>query len=58
MEKELISVVVLTKNEEEKIAQCLDSVKWADEIIVVDNGSTDRTVKITRRYTDKRKVRQ
>ncbi len=48
-----VSVVILTKNREQKIARCLDSVKWADEIIVVDDESTDRTVKIAHKYTDK-----
>jgi glycosyltransferase involved in cell wall biosynthesis len=51
--KVLISVVVLTKNEEERLARCLDSVKWADEIIVVDDESRDATVEIARRYTDR-----
>jgi len=45
-----LSVVILTKNEESCIAACLDSVKWADEIIVVDDESTDRTVEIVKRY--------
>jgi glycosyltransferase involved in cell wall biosynthesis len=49
-----LSVVVLTKNESGRIAKCLDSVKgWADEIIVIDDESTDDTVKIVRQYTDK-----
>jgi glycosyltransferase involved in cell wall biosynthesis len=48
-----LTVVVLTKNEEGRIAKCLDSVKWADEIIVVDDESTDKTLEIVRRYTDK-----
>ena len=48
-----LSVVVLTKNEEGCIADCLESVKWADELIVVDDQSTDKTVEIVKRYTDK-----
>jgi glycosyltransferase involved in cell wall biosynthesis len=48
-----LSVLVLTLNEERNIAACLDSVRWADEIIVVDSGSTDRTVELARAYTDK-----
>jgi len=48
-----ISVIVLTKNEQACISECLDSVKWADEIIVVDDESTDRTIEMVRRYTDK-----
>jgi glycosyltransferase involved in cell wall biosynthesis len=48
-----LSVVVLTKNEQERIAKCLDSVKWADEIIVVDDESLDRTREIVKHYTDK-----
>lgn len=48
-----LSVVVLTKNEESCIAQCLESVKWADEIIVVDDESTDKTVEIVKKYNCK-----
>ena len=48
-----LSVVVLTKNEETRIARCLESVKWADEIIVVDDESTDRTVEIARKFTQR-----
>lgn len=52
-EKIPISVVVLTKNEESCIADCLDSVKPADEVIVVDDESMDRTIEIARKFTDK-----
>lgn len=53
MPKETLSVVIITKNEEDKIARCLESVKWADEIVIVDDLSSDDTVKICREYTDK-----
>lgn len=49
-----LSVIILTYNEERNVRDCLDSVcGLADEIFVVDSGSTDRTLKITKRYTDK-----
>jgi glycosyltransferase involved in cell wall biosynthesis len=48
-----ISVIIITYNEEENIKACLESVKWADEIIVVDSFSTDKTVQICQDYTDK-----
>jgi glycosyltransferase involved in cell wall biosynthesis len=48
-----LSVIVITRDEEHTIADCLDSVSWADEIVVFDSGSRDRTVEICRRYTDK-----
>lgn len=49
-----LSVVVLTKNEEKNIQACLDSVAdLADEIVVVDDESRDKTVDIARRYTDR-----
>lgn len=51
-----LSVIVITKNEEAAIDACLASVAWADEIVVVDSGSTDRTVDICRRYTGKIQV--
>ena len=46
-----LSVIVITKNEALNIRDCLESVKWADEIIVVDSGSTDDTVAICREFT-------
>jgi glycosyltransferase involved in cell wall biosynthesis len=49
----MISVTVICKNEEDNILECLESVKWADEIIVVDSFSSDRTVEIAREFTDK-----
>lgn len=49
-----LSVCLIVKNEEEVLSRCLDCVKkFADEIVVVDTGSTDRTVKIASSYTDK-----
>jgi len=49
-----LSVVVITKNEEKNIGECLASVNnWANEIIVVDDLSSDKTVEIARGYTDK-----
>lgn len=49
----MISVIVITKNEEDRIKACLESVKWADEIIIVDSGSVDNTLKIASEYTEK-----
>jgi glycosyltransferase involved in cell wall biosynthesis len=46
-----LSVIVITKNEAQCIRRCLDSVRWADEIVVVDSGSTDETVAIAQQYT-------
>ena len=45
-----ISAIIVTKNEEKMIKDCLESIKWVDEIIIVDDISTDRTVEICRRY--------
>jgi len=49
----MISVIVITKNEQDRITACLESVKWADETIVIDNGSEDKTLTIAKKYTDK-----
>lgn len=48
-----ISVALITYNEEANIRACLDSVKWADEIVVVDSHSTDGTPGIAREYAEK-----
>jgi glycosyltransferase involved in cell wall biosynthesis len=45
-----LSVIITTFNEEVNIADCIESVSWADEILVVDSFSTDRTVEIAQRY--------
>jgi glycosyltransferase involved in cell wall biosynthesis len=46
-----ISVSVITFNEEKNIERCLKSVTWADEIVVVDSGSKDKTVELAKKYT-------
>jgi len=53
MEKLPLSVVVITRNEEDNIEECLKSVMLADELIVLDDNSSDKTVDIARRFTDK-----
>ncbi|HUO44189.1 MAG TPA: glycosyltransferase family 2 protein [Burkholderiales bacterium] len=45
-----LSVVIITRDEAPVIARCLESVAWADEIIVLDSGSTDATVEIARSH--------
>lgn len=47
---ENITVTIIALNEEENIRECLESVKWADEIIVSDSGSGDRTAEICREF--------
>ncbi len=49
----MLSVVVITKNEGSRIKACLESIKWAAEIVVVDTGSTDQTLDIVKKYTNK-----
>jgi glycosyltransferase involved in cell wall biosynthesis len=48
-----LSVTIITHNEEANIVPCLESARWADEIVVLDSGSTDRTVELARRFTDR-----
>jgi glycosyltransferase involved in cell wall biosynthesis len=48
-----LSVAVVTLNEEERLRACLESVVWADEIVVVDAGSSDKTMAIAREFTDR-----
>lgn len=53
-----LSAVVITLNEEKNIADCLETLKFADEIIVVDSESSDQTREIARRFTPKVSVRK
>jgi len=48
-----ISACIVALNEENNIRGCLESVKWVDEIVIIDAFSSDRTVEICREYTDK-----
>src|SRR5438105_1476439 len=52
-----IAAVVITKNEERNITACLESLKWVDEMVVVDAESSDRTVELAKAYTSKVFVR-
>ena len=48
-----LSATIMTLNEEQRIRKCLESIRWADEIVVLDSRSTDGTVEICREFTDK-----
>ncbi|HET7876266.1 MAG TPA: glycosyltransferase family 2 protein [Methylomirabilota bacterium] len=52
-----LSVTVIAWNEEERLRPCLESAAWADELIVVDGESTDKTVPLAREFTDRVWVR-
>lgn len=45
-----VSVIITTFNEEVNVAECIESALWADEIVLVDSYSTDRTIEIAKRY--------
>jgi glycosyltransferase involved in cell wall biosynthesis len=47
---EKLTVVVIARNEEDKIEDCLKSVKWATQIVVIDNASTDKTAEIAKKH--------
>jgi len=53
-----ISAIIIAGREEINIAACLESVRWADEIVVVNSESKDRTVEIAKQFTDKVFVRK
>lgn len=48
-----ISASIIVFNEEANIAEVCETVSWADEIVIVDSNSTDKTVEIANKYTDK-----
>ncbi len=52
-----VSAFIICFNEEQNIRRSLESIKWCDEIVIVDSGSTDRTLDICREYTKKIFVR-
>lgn len=53
MKNEKLSAIIVAKDEEEMIGDCLESIKWADEIILIDTGSTDKTCQIAKQYKAK-----
>ena len=48
-----LTVIIIAKNEEKKIENCLKSISWAGEILLIDNGSTDKTAKIAKSFGTK-----
>jgi len=48
-----ISVILVVRNEEAQIGECLNTVSWADEIVIIDQSSIDSTVNISKKFTDK-----
>ena len=53
-----ISVAIITKDEGKRLADALRSVEWADEVVVVDSGSSDNTLDVAKGFTDKVYARQ
>jgi len=48
-----ITAILVVKNEEAHLRETLNALRWVDEIVVVDSGSTDKTVDVAREFTDK-----
>ena len=46
----MVSVVILTKNEETDLPACLQSIQWSDDIHILDSGSTDNTIEISKQF--------
>ena len=55
--KNKLSVIIIAKNEEKNIGDCLDSISWADEIVLVDDYSDDNTEKIIKLKDYKNKIK-
>lgn len=53
----MISVAILTKNEEKNILDCLESVLWADEVVIVDDFSEDRTAEVAKSLSSNKKIK-
>ena len=51
-----LSIIIIAKNEEKMIRDCLKSVSWADEVVLVDTGSTDRTLEISKKTLSNVKI--
>jgi glycosyltransferase involved in cell wall biosynthesis len=49
----MISTVVLAKNEEKNLPDCLESIKWCDEIVLINDDSTDKTVEVAKKFKAK-----
>jgi len=48
-----ISAIILTKNEENNIVDCLENLSWCDEIIIIDDNSTDHTIELAKKFKTK-----
>ncbi len=48
-----VSCLIICRNEEKNIEECIKSIQWCDEIVIVDSYSTDNTIPIAKNYTDK-----
>ncbi len=54
----LISVAIITKNSEKDIKECVEAIKWVDEIIILDLMSTDNTIEICKNYPNLKVVQK